>query len=123
MHRIFNNGYPINVFAPWCLNCWLSQHDATYRAGMLTGAGTWKLMRDERGAALTRARLDRRERRSRWRLGGKKRRPPARARATAPAEPARRPAARPGRAYPHPAALPLLPAALRASPPTLNVPA
>src|SRR5947209_8035137 len=56
------------------------------------------------------------------RLGGKKRRHPARARATAPAEPARRPAARPGRAYPGPAALPLLPAALRASPPTLNVP-
>ena len=56
------------------------------------------------------------------RLGGKKRRHPARARATAPAEPARRPAARPGRAYPRPAALPLLPAALRASPPTLNVP-
>jgi SRSO17 transposase len=56
------------------------------------------------------------------RLGGKKRRHPARARATAPAEPARRPAARPGRAYPRPAALPLLPAALRASPRTLNVP-
>src|SRR3954465_4939153 len=56
------------------------------------------------------------------RLGGKKRRHPARARATAPAEPARRPAARPGRAHPCPAALPLLPAALRASPPTLNVP-
>src|SRR3954463_13759287 len=56
------------------------------------------------------------------RLGGKKRRHPARARATAPAEPARRPAARPGRAHPRPAALPLLPAALRASPPTLNVP-
>src|SRR5947208_3038788 len=56
------------------------------------------------------------------RLGGKKRRHPARARATAPAEPARRPAARPGRAYPCPAALPPLPAALRTSPPTLNVP-
>jgi SRSO17 transposase len=56
------------------------------------------------------------------RLGGKKRRHPARARAAAPAEPARRPAARPGRAHPRPAALPLLPAALRTSPPTLNVP-
>jgi SRSO17 transposase len=56
------------------------------------------------------------------RLGGKKRRHPARARAAAPAEPARRPAAHPGRADPRPAALPALPAALRPSPPALNVP-
>jgi SRSO17 transposase len=55
------------------------------------------------------------------RLGGKKRRHPARARAAAPAEPARRPAAHPGRADPRPAALPALPAALRPSPPALNV--
>ena len=55
------------------------------------------------------------------RLGGEKRRHPARARAAAAAEPARRPAAHPGRAHPRPAALPALPAALRASPPAMNL--
>ena len=55
------------------------------------------------------------------RLGGKKRSPPARARAAARAEPARRPAAHAGRVHPHPAALPALRAALRPSPPALNM--
>lgn len=55
------------------------------------------------------------------RLGGEKRRHPARARAAAKAEPARGAAAHRGRAHPRPAALSPLPAALRASPPPMNV--
>jgi SRSO17 transposase len=55
------------------------------------------------------------------RLGGEKRQHPAQARTAAPAEPARRPAAHPGRAHPRLAALPALPAALRPSPPALNL--
>ena len=55
------------------------------------------------------------------RLGGKKRRNPARARTAAAAQPAGDPAAHPGRAHPRAPALPPLPAALRASPPALNV--
>ena len=55
------------------------------------------------------------------RLGGKKRSPPARARAAARAEPARRPTAHRGGPHPHPPELPALPAALRPSPPALNM--
>jgi SRSO17 transposase len=55
------------------------------------------------------------------RLGGEKRRHPARTRTAARAKPARHPAAHPGRAHPRPAALPALPAALRPSPPALNL--
>ena len=43
------------------------------------------------------------------------------ARTAAPAEPARHPPPHPGRAHPRPPALPALPAALRPSPPALNV--
>jgi SRSO17 transposase len=58
----------------------------------------------------------------RLRLGGKKRRHTARAaRAATPTEPARHQAADRGRADPRLAALPPLPAALRASPPALNM--
>jgi SRSO17 transposase len=55
------------------------------------------------------------------RLGGEKRPHPARARAAAAAEPARHPAAHRGGPHPHPPALPALPAALRASPPAMNL--
>jgi SRSO17 transposase len=55
------------------------------------------------------------------RLGGKKRRNPARARTAAPAEPTGDPAVHRGRAQPRPPALPALPAALRSSPPALNL--
>ena len=55
------------------------------------------------------------------RLGGKKGRDRARARPATRAEPARRAAADRGRADPRLAALPPLPAALRASPPALNM--
>ena len=55
------------------------------------------------------------------RLGGKKRRQPARARTATRAEPARHQAADRGGAHPGPAALPALPAALRASPPPMNL--
>jgi SRSO17 transposase len=55
------------------------------------------------------------------RLGGKKRRHPARTRTAAATEPARRPAAHRGGPHPHPRALPALPAALRPSPPAMNV--
>ena len=55
------------------------------------------------------------------RLGGKKRQHPIRARAAAPAKPARHPPPHHGRAQPHAPALPALPAALRASPPVMNV--
>ena len=58
----------------------------------------------------------------RLRLGGKKRRHPARAaRAATPTEPAGNPATHRGSPYPHPAALPPLSAALRASPPAMNM--
>jgi hypothetical protein len=52
---------------------------------------------------------------------GKKRRSAGASRAAAPAEPARGAAAHPGRAQPCPVALPALPAALRPSPPPMNV--
>jgi SRSO17 transposase len=55
------------------------------------------------------------------RLGGEKRPHPARARAAAGAEPARHPAAHRGGPHPHPPALPALPAALRPSPPAMNL--
>ncbi len=55
------------------------------------------------------------------RLGGKKRPLPARARTATGAEPARDPAADRGGAHPRAPALPTLPAALRASPPAMNV--
>jgi SRSO17 transposase len=55
------------------------------------------------------------------RLGGKRRRQPARARTAARAEPARHQAADRGGVRPGPAALPALPAALRASPPPMNL--
>jgi SRSO17 transposase len=55
------------------------------------------------------------------RLGGKKRPDPTRARTATPPEPAGDPAAHRGGSDPHPPALPALPAALRASPPSLNV--
>jgi SRSO17 transposase len=55
------------------------------------------------------------------RLGGKKRPDPTRARTATPTEPASNPAAHRGGSDPHPPALPALPAALRASPPAMNV--
>jgi hypothetical protein len=55
------------------------------------------------------------------RLGGKKHRPSRRVRTAATAEPAHDPAAHLGRAHSHPASLPALQAALRSSPPALNV--
>ena len=55
------------------------------------------------------------------RLRGKKRRSAGASRAAAPAELARGAAAHPGRAQPCPVALPALPAALRPSPPPMNV--
>jgi SRSO17 transposase len=55
------------------------------------------------------------------RLGGKKRRDTGRAWAAAAPEPAGRPPADRGGAHPGPPVLPLLPAALRAPPPALNV--
>jgi SRSO17 transposase len=55
------------------------------------------------------------------RLGGKKRRHPARVRTAASAEPAGDPAAHRGRADPRAPALPPLSAALRPSPPAMNV--
>jgi SRSO17 transposase len=55
------------------------------------------------------------------RLGGKKRRQPLRARAATEPEPAGDPAAHRGRPHPCPPALPTLPAALRASPPAMNL--
>jgi len=55
------------------------------------------------------------------RLGGKKRRHPARTRTAAATEPARHPPLHPGRADPGAPALPALPAALRPSPPAMNV--
>jgi SRSO17 transposase len=55
------------------------------------------------------------------RLGGKKHSHPARTRAATPTKPARNPPAHCGRTHPRAPALPPLPAALRASPPALNV--
>jgi SRSO17 transposase len=55
------------------------------------------------------------------RLGGEKRRQRNQRRAAAPAQLARHPAPHPGRAHLRPPALPTLPAALRSSPPALNV--
>jgi SRSO17 transposase len=55
------------------------------------------------------------------RLGGKKRPYPVRARTATKAEPAGDPAAHPGGTHPHAAALPTLSAALRPSPPAMNV--
>jgi SRSO17 transposase len=55
------------------------------------------------------------------RLGGKKRPDPTRARTATPPEPASDPAAHRGGSDPHPPALPALPAALRPSPPAMNV--
>jgi SRSO17 transposase len=55
------------------------------------------------------------------RLGGKKRPDPTRARTATPPEPAGDPAAHRGGSDPHPPALPALPAALRPSPPLMNV--
>ena len=55
------------------------------------------------------------------RLGGKKRPRPIRGRTAARAEPASNPTADRGGPHPHPPALPALPAALRASPPAINV--
>lgn len=55
------------------------------------------------------------------RLGGEKDRRTDRGRPTAPAEPARRPRPHPGRVDPGAPALPPLPAALRPSPPAMNV--
>ena len=55
------------------------------------------------------------------RLGGKKRQHPAQARTATRAKPASDPTAHRGRAHPRPPALPALPAALRASPPTVNL--
>jgi SRSO17 transposase len=55
------------------------------------------------------------------RLGGKKRLHPRQARPAVKPEPARDPAAHRGSTHPRPAALPALPAALRASPPAMNM--
>jgi SRSO17 transposase len=55
------------------------------------------------------------------RLGGKKRRDPSRTRTAAATEPARHSPPHRGRAQLRPAALPALPAALRTSPPAMNV--
>jgi SRSO17 transposase len=55
------------------------------------------------------------------RLGEKKRRQPSRARTATEPEPAGDPAAHRGRTHPCPPALPALPAALRTTPPAMNV--